>query len=248
MQELNDKPLEAVDVDDLRRALHGAGVEDDRWGAKGGELRPEHVQRAVAGLANRDGGFVVLGAERTAGRWALTGLSPTRDDEPGTWLSRVLRTGLRPLPPVEQRLYAVEGGRWAALLKVAPHPQHVVVPPADRCCAAITARRVPSTTAPSLAPWSPSERDARTASRLSRAAARTLGSVGGQRAARRCAGSGSGVDDGSLRFFSRDGVVDGRPRASCGVRALARSNQPSSWSWKSSSFANIRPGSKFVSA
>jgi len=38
MQELNDKPLEAVDVDDLRRALHGAGVEDDRWEAKGGEL------------------------------------------------------------------------------------------------------------------------------------------------------------------------------------------------------------------
>lgn len=90
-------------------------------------MRPEHVQRAAAGLANRDGGFVALGADRAADGWVLTGLQPPREDEPGTWLSRVLRSGLRPLPPVKQRLYVLEGGRWAALLKVSPHPEHVVV-------------------------------------------------------------------------------------------------------------------------
>lgn len=129
MRELDDIPLEAVSTDDLRRALRRAGDEDDRWEAKGGEVRPEHVQRAAAGLANRDGGSVVLGAERTGDGWALTGLQAPRDDEPGTWLARVLRSGLRPLPPVEQRVYGLEDGRWAALVRVAPHPQHVVVLP-----------------------------------------------------------------------------------------------------------------------
>lgn len=108
MREFDDTPLEAISIDGLRQALRGAGEEDDRWEAKGGEVRPEHVQRAAAGLANRDGGFVVLGADRAADGWVLTGLQPPRDDEPGTWLSRVLRSGLRPLPPVKQRLYVLD--------------------------------------------------------------------------------------------------------------------------------------------
>ena len=99
MRELDDIALEAVSLDDLRQALRRAGDEDDRWEAKGGEVRSEHVQRAVAGLANREGGFVVIGAERTADGWALTGQQPPRDDEPGTWLSRVLRSDFGPCRP-----------------------------------------------------------------------------------------------------------------------------------------------------
>lgn len=48
MRQLLDTPLDEVDCDRLRAVLTAAGEEDDRWEAKGGALRPEHVFRAVA--------------------------------------------------------------------------------------------------------------------------------------------------------------------------------------------------------
>ena len=47
MRQLLDTPLDEVDCDRLRAALDAAGDEDDRWEAKGGALRPEHVFRVA---------------------------------------------------------------------------------------------------------------------------------------------------------------------------------------------------------
>lgn len=73
MHELLDPPLDEISEDRLRAVLAAAGDEDGRWEAKGGTLRSEHVFRAVAGLANRDGGLLVIGATRLAtGGWELS--------------------------------------------------------------------------------------------------------------------------------------------------------------------------------
>jgi hypothetical protein len=34
----------------------------------------------------------------------------------------VIRTGLRPIPPTEQRIYELSDGHWIAIVRVHPHP------------------------------------------------------------------------------------------------------------------------------
>lgn len=64
MRNLLDRPLDELSLDDFRAALSEARDENDRWEVKGGALRSEHVFKPVAGLGNRDGGLLVLGASR----------------------------------------------------------------------------------------------------------------------------------------------------------------------------------------
>lgn len=123
---LLERPVADVQLAELTAALAASGDENDRWEAKGGSVRSEHVVRAVAGLANREGGLLVLGASHAAnGRWTLDG--STFANEPGTWLARVLRDNLRPAPPHEIATLEVSPGRFAALVRVWPHPTHPIV-------------------------------------------------------------------------------------------------------------------------
>lgn len=126
MRDLLDAPLDQIDCDRLRAVLAAAGDEDDRWEAKGGTLRAEHVFRAVAGLANRDGGLLAVGATRSAtGGWQLPGC--TMPGEPGQWLARVVRDNLHPAPPIDVRTWEVAPGLHAALVRVQRHPTHLAV-------------------------------------------------------------------------------------------------------------------------
>ena len=126
MRNLLDRPLAELTLDELRGALSTAGDEDDRWEAKGGPLRAEHVFRPVAGLANREGGLLILGARRADGTaWHLDG-SPI-GSEPGQWVARVIRDNLHPAPPCEVRVFEIAPGLHAVVVRVERHPHHLVV-------------------------------------------------------------------------------------------------------------------------
>jgi hypothetical protein len=123
LRALIDRGSEEIELDELRSALAAAGDEDDLWEAKGGQLRPEHIHRAVAGLANRSGGLLVLGASRIEDIWQLDGTTVT--GEPGLWIDQVIRSGLQPAPPHRIRTYDLGGGRIAAIVRVERHPEHL---------------------------------------------------------------------------------------------------------------------------
>lgn len=126
MRNLLDRPLDELSLDDLRAALSEARDENDRWEVKGGTLRSEHVFKPVAGLGNRDGGLLVLGASRVQNAgWQLDGSAFV--GEPGQWVARVIRDNLRPAPPHVLRTFEVSPGLHVVLIRVERHPQHVVV-------------------------------------------------------------------------------------------------------------------------
>ena len=128
MQSLLDADPSRVTLDDLRAALDAAGDEDERFEIKDGRARSEQIQKAVAGLANRDGGVVVVGAERTAnGGWQLTGRQVQPGQELGVWLSQQIESHLKPAPGVTIRVLELAPGSVAAVLWVAPHPDSLVV-------------------------------------------------------------------------------------------------------------------------
>lgn len=131
MKDLLDRSLDALTLDEIRGALAAAGDEDDRWEAKGAQIRPEHIYQPVAGQANRDGGLLLLGVSRQAdGAWQVDGASFV--DEPGLWVARVIRDNLRPAPPFELRAFELSSGLHAVLVRVRPHPQHLVVTASGR--------------------------------------------------------------------------------------------------------------------
>lgn len=126
VRDLLDRPLNELTLDDVRAALSTARDEDDRWEVKGGTLRAEHVFRPVAGLGNRDGGLLVLGASRIADAgWQLDGARFA--GEPGQWVARVIRDNLRPAPPYALRTFELSAGLHAVLVRVERHPQHLAV-------------------------------------------------------------------------------------------------------------------------
>ena len=127
MRNLLDRALDELTLAEIRTALANARDEDDRWEVKGGTLRPEHVFRPVAGLGNRDGGLLVLGASRvSSASWRLDG-SIFAGGEPGQWVARVIRDNLRPAPPHSVRTFEVSSGVHAVLVRVEPHPQHLAL-------------------------------------------------------------------------------------------------------------------------
>ena len=126
-QLLDDRPIENLTLDDLRMALSQAGDEDEYWEAKAHEVRREHVSRAVASLANRDGGLFVIGAARGEdGIWTLPG-ARLPAEEPGLWLSQIIRGSLKPTPSVQLRVFDLDNGLYVAVVQIDAHPEHLVL-------------------------------------------------------------------------------------------------------------------------
>jgi hypothetical protein len=93
--------------------------------AKGGDVpRRASILKAVCGLTNAIGGYLILGAERSPTGWALPGLEFPHE-EPATWLTSVLDGGLEPSPAVDIRAFERPEGRNAAVVRVPP----VAAPP-----------------------------------------------------------------------------------------------------------------------
>lgn len=123
-----DVPFDQLAVEHVRAFLAEAEEEGVIWEAKadgpdgsGKRLRPEHVRNGVCGLANQLGGYFVVGAAQDGERrWQLVGVAER--GESGLWLDRALR-GLRPAPRYRHRVFALDGGRWAAVIEVEPLTQ-----------------------------------------------------------------------------------------------------------------------------
>lgn len=94
------------------------------WEAKAdderGRLHPDSLRKAACGLANRIGGYVIVGAkwDKVANCWRLPGITPP-DEEPELWIGKVLR-GLRPTPRFEPRAWTLDDGRVVAVVWVEP--------------------------------------------------------------------------------------------------------------------------------
>lgn len=117
--------VEWSDLDVAHVEAFLAGTQEDEplhWEAKGGEVTPDHVRRAVAAFANREGGYVIIGAERDreTGSWRLPGVE-FRGTEPRTWLSHIIRTSLSPPPEFDIHAWDRPDGKKAAVVRVQPN-------------------------------------------------------------------------------------------------------------------------------
>ena len=118
-------PWNDVDVATVESFLAEAGDEGLFWEAKGhSQPHRDAVRKAVCGLANAEGGFFIIGAQRDEkGAWQLPGVPFTT--EPGTWLSSVIDSGLSPRPWFDVKSFERSEGRVAAVVAV----ESVAVPP-----------------------------------------------------------------------------------------------------------------------
>lgn len=92
------------------------------WEAKSGKVTPDHVRHAVTAFANREGGYLIIGAERDPGRgtWSLPGVE-LPGTEPLTWGSNVVRSAVSPPPDFDIRSWDRPDGRKAAVIRVQPN-------------------------------------------------------------------------------------------------------------------------------
>jgi hypothetical protein len=106
-----------VGIEDVEAFLADAGDEGLTWEAKGTE-RPHvgSIARHVSAFANSIGGFYIIGAsrERRDGPWRIDPVD-FRGDEPTTWLSNVIRNGVRPIPPYDVKAWTRNGGTVAVV-------------------------------------------------------------------------------------------------------------------------------------
>jgi len=116
---------EQLTLKHVREFLAGAPDEGLTWEAKGEEpraggnrLRPESVQRAVCGLSNQVGGWVILGARRQGEDWELPGITAPAT-ETGLWIDQVLMR-LRPVPRCAHRNWSLRDGGVVAVIQVQP--------------------------------------------------------------------------------------------------------------------------------
>jgi hypothetical protein len=58
----------------------------------------------VCGFANAIGGYLIIGAEREGAGWRLRGVS-FPSDEPGTWISSLVSSGVTPLPRFDVKAF-----------------------------------------------------------------------------------------------------------------------------------------------
>ena len=111
----------ALALDDVQRFLDQADDEPLLWEAKGTKLSANEVRRQVCGFANsHDGGYLILGAETTDGRWQLAGVE--FPDEPVTWVTNVVTNrerGVRPLPDFDVKPWEAPKGH-VAVVRVSP--------------------------------------------------------------------------------------------------------------------------------
>ena len=126
MQLLFGKPLQDVTAEDVEAFLADATEEGLTWEAKGTVSPPARtVRKAVAGFANATGGYLIVGAEQRDDKsWHLPGVS-FEVEEPGTWASSVITSGMSPLPPFDTKTLDRDEGRRVLVVEVEP----VSVPP-----------------------------------------------------------------------------------------------------------------------
>jgi hypothetical protein len=99
-------PWDKVTAEVVEQFLSEAGDEGLLWEAKGHEQpHRDVVRKAVSGLANAAGGFLIIGAERDQnGRWMLPGVE-FQSGEPGTWLSSLITVGVHPTPVFDLKAF-----------------------------------------------------------------------------------------------------------------------------------------------
>lgn len=134
MLDLFDVPWSQLDLDAVRRFLDDAGEEGVTWEAKAdddeerhrpageepGRLRPQTIRKAVSGLANQIGGYLIIGArwDKEERSWRLPGIVAP-DPEPKLWLGKVLRS-LNPVPRFDPKAWALDDDRTVAVVQVEP--------------------------------------------------------------------------------------------------------------------------------
>ncbi|HVS84216.1 MAG TPA: ATP-binding protein [Gaiellaceae bacterium] len=112
-------PWSEVTLDVVRVFLDEAESEGLTWEAKGTERpHPGTVRKAISAFGNSEqGGFLLIGASRRKSVWQFDPID--FGDEPTTWLSRVIRGGVTPVPSYEVREWRIEPG-YVALVRVDP--------------------------------------------------------------------------------------------------------------------------------
>lgn len=126
--DVNDRIPFASSWDDLTaehvRAFLASTDDDEslRWEAKGVQVHAGQVAKAVAAFANRDGGYLIIGASRdeTTGVWRLDG-AELPGSEPRTWVSTIIRERVRPAPMFDVHAWKMPGGKAAAVVQVQPN-------------------------------------------------------------------------------------------------------------------------------
>lgn len=127
-------PWPSVELHHVEAFLADAGEEGVTWEAKAdddeerkppdgqepGKLRPATVRKAVSGLANQLGGYLIAGArwDKKAKKWMLPGIV-VPDPEPELWLGKIIR-GLNPTPRFDARAWLRPDGRVIAVVQVDP--------------------------------------------------------------------------------------------------------------------------------
>lgn len=120
MPELFAVPFPELSLDDLASFLAAAEPEPLLWEAKGGSPNAHEVRRQCGGFANSErGGYVILGAAKTAGGWALNGMA-FPDGEPHRYVTTCLQEGVRPIPSYDVRSIEAGPDRHVAIIEVQP--------------------------------------------------------------------------------------------------------------------------------
>jgi Putative DNA-binding domain len=111
---------ESLTLDDVEAFLAEAGDEGLTWEAKGTERpHPRSVLKQVCAFANAQGGYLLVGVRREDGAWVADGVD-FRGEEPTTWLGRIIRNGLRPVPRYDVKSWKLADGREVAVVQVEP--------------------------------------------------------------------------------------------------------------------------------
>ncbi len=81
--------------------------------------RRDSVAKAVCGFANAIGGYLIIGAEREGAGWRLRGVS-FPSDEPGTWISSLVSSGVTPLPRFDVKAFPRGQDVDAVVVRIEP--------------------------------------------------------------------------------------------------------------------------------
>ena len=111
---------EALMLSDVKAFLDDAGDEGLTWEAKGTERpHPGSIRKHVSAFANAIGGYLLIGVRREDGAWVADGVD-FGGEEPTTWLGRIIRNGLRPVPRYDVKPWKLDDGREVAVVQVQP--------------------------------------------------------------------------------------------------------------------------------
>ena len=129
LEQLLGKRSSAIEAADMIRLVAMAVAEDDSLEYKREPWEKDHkgkqeCAKDIAGLANGQGGVIVLGIDESAG--VITASPFAMANELGPWIHSVLHSRLRPVPTFDCRAIPNGDGRQYALISVprssdAPH-------------------------------------------------------------------------------------------------------------------------------